>query len=590
MEKSKITEDWALYEAGKQLNQRIICPNDISYYDMIDAVIAFFGGNQWRNVEAEDIPKPVFNYIKRALTFFVASLTSTNTTISLEPLEYKEGEEEDETIVIANAEIKNILEKMKFEVRIKDMLFKSGITGESYMHFFYDKEAKYFGGTGVIKHEIVSGSNVMFGNANNDCVEEQPYIIITGRDMVTNLQKEAKMYNEPEGLISEDIDYLYMPGDNGKIEVEADKYGKALYIYIYRKNENGKVTVSKSVQNAYIYKDIELDLDYYPISKLIWEREENNYHGKGVVIDMIPNQIAINKMFAMVIYHLMMTAFPTAVYNEDKIMAWTNEIGASIGIKDMAPGESIRNMAGYLEPASMSVQITNVIEMAIRYTKECMGITDASLGAIDPKNTSAIIAVQKSAVVPLENVKSNMYEFIEDTGRILLDMISTYYGTRKVLVTDGKNRTVQDFDFGTLKGKWLNIKADVGSSTYYSEIASTQTLDNLLTAEKITFLQYLKRIPRDMIPNIDELIKEVEEQLGMMSMDETMNKQANYEQMAQYVETLPEEIQAELKKLTDAEFEKTVAEMMAKDPDLQPQAQGQAMANNNLNQAISQIV
>ena len=64
-----------------------------------------------------------------------------------------------------------------------------------------------------------------------------------------------------------------------------------------------------------------------------WDRQKNSYHGKGVVIEMIPNQIAINKMMAMVIYHLMLTAFPTAIYNEDKIAYWTNQIGAAIPFK-----------------------------------------------------------------------------------------------------------------------------------------------------------------------------------------------------------------------------------------------------------------
>ena len=67
-------------------------------------------------------------------------------------------------------------------------------------------------------------------------------------------------------------------------------------------------------------------------------------------------------------------------------------------------------------------------------------------------------------------------------------MIATYYGTRTVVV-DGQP---MDFDFSTLKDAWLNIKADVGASAYYSELAQMQTLDNLLIAEKINFVQYLE--------------------------------------------------------------------------------------------------
>ena len=302
---------------------------------------------------------------------------------------------------------------------------------------------------------------------------------------------------------------------------------------------------------------------------------------------MVPNQIAINKMFAMVMYHLMLTAFPTAVYNAERISSWNNEIGAQIPLYDMKDGESIRNLAGYLEPASMSNQITYVIEMAIKYTKECMGITDASLGAVDPKNTSAIIAVQKSAVVPLENVKANLYEVIENLGRIILDMIATKYGTRTTIIEDEQGNLIEtDYDFSQFKGKWLNIKADVGASAYYSEIANLQTLDNLLVSEKISFLQYLERLPENIINDKRGLIAELKQQMGLNEQQNEAQKQATYEQMAQYVETLPPEVQEQLKRLNDTEFEATVQQMMAQDPDLQVGGQ----ENRNLNNAISKIV
>ena len=83
----------------------------------------------------------------------------------------------------------------------------------------------------------------------------------------------------------------------------------------------------------------------------------------------------------------------------------------------MEQGENIFNQAGYIQPANMSSYIITAIDNAIAYTKECMGISDASLGSIKPNNATAIIAVQKSAVVPLENVKSNLYKNDRRYGR-----------------------------------------------------------------------------------------------------------------------------------------------------------------------------
>ena len=579
------TKEWALYEAGKTYNQTVKVQGDMAYYDVIDAVIAFYSGDQWRNVVGDDLPKPVFNYIKRGLTFFVASLTSSNIKLQFSNIEG----EDDDSIVVINSEISNILEKMKIENRIREMLFDAGIVGNSFMHFYFDPDIKQYEGEGKICHEILDGSNVMFGNANNSIVEEQPYIIIVGRDLAKNLEEEAK-YNKNTVTVEEDIDYQYMPGDNGKIEVEADKYGKALYIIkYYRDKKTGRIFATKCTKDVYIYQDIDLGYDYYPISALYWDKEKNTYHGKGMVIEMIPNQILINKMFAMVTYHLMLSAFPTAIYNADKISEWSNELGAEIALKNLETGESIFNSAGYLAPAQMSNQIINAIDMAIKYTKECMGISDASFGNVDPKNTSAIIAVQKSAIIPLENVKANLYECMEDTGRILADMTATKYGVRKTVMTDEQgNKTSVEYDFAQLKGKWRDVKADVGASGYYSEIASLQTLDNLLATEKINILQYFKRLPKNLVPNLEGLIKELEEQMGMGEQEAPLDE-ATMEQMAQYIYTLPPEIQVEIRKLTDKEMQTTVMQMMANDPDVTGQ-RNQMEAEGNLNQAIGQIV
>jgi len=190
----------------------------------------------------------------------------------------------------------------------------------------------------------------------------------------------------------------------------------------------------------------------------------------------------------------------------------------------------------------------------MQYTKETLGISDASLGNINPQNTSAIIAVQKANVVPLENVRASLYEFVEDCGRILVDMMSTYYGIRPIVITDGKNRSIEEFDFKRLKGMWLHIKADVGASTYYSEIASLQTLDNLLNAGKIEFIDYLKRIPDEILPKKEELIKKLE--------GTDMRTSVLYSLMAKFMEQLPPDIQQQLQTLPPEQMEQEVLKMM----------------------------
>ena len=127
------------------------------------------------------------------------------------------------------------------------------------------------------------------------------------------------------------------------------------------------------------------------------------------------------------------------------------------------------------------------------------------MGAVKPDNTSALMVLQSNSEVPLENTRSGLYEWIEDIGAILLDMMGTYYGKRPLVrdrefdepvmgaggtpmidQTTGQmitqkvtRRVAEDFDFSQFKHLWFNVRANVGATTYFSEIAMVQTLDNL---------------------------------------------------------------------------------------------------------------
>jgi hypothetical protein len=576
------TEDWKLYDAGKQYNNKL----KPSYYEQVDANIAFFHGDQWRNLDVANMPTPVFNIIKRCISFFVASLTSSKTKLHFEPLMLANNQDsrmqrEVNAAEIANAQVSNLLEKFKFDFKIKETLFDGAITGDSAAHFYFDTSLKPYGNAysdirGEICMEMVDGTNVFFGNANNPRIDIQPYIIISGRDMVKNLKEEAARYKTDQqeiNTIESDNNFSEQAGDSGKIEVEADEYGKALYIIVYRKKkmqrevvdgfgnktieEYTTITATKSVENAYIYKDIDTGLTQYPISWFNWEKQKNQYHGRALCTGILPNQIFINRMFAMVMYHLMISAFPKAVYNSDLITSWNNDIGAAIGIRGMGHDVNVNNIAGYLKPGDMSNQIVQVIDMAINYTKETLGISDAALGNIDPKNTSAIIAVQKSASIPLENPKANLYEFIEDIGKILFDMMGTYYGSRPVLIDQAGQKSIVNFNFSLLKDMFLNVRADVGESTYWSELAAVQTLDNLLMNGHIEIIDYLKRVPEEYIPQKQELISKIEQNMAMMQQQasDPMNiiSQLPPEEQEAFMNAPPEQQQAMLAQLQQSQ-------------------------------------
>jgi len=298
--------------------------------------------------------------------------------------------------------------------------------------------------------------------------------------------------------------------------------------------------VTKATRSCVIFEDVDTGLSRYPIAWGNWEKQKNQYHGRALVTGIIPNQIFINSMFAMVMRHLQLMGFPKTVYNADLISQWSNEVGQAIGVRGLQPGQSISQVAYNLQPADMSNQIIQAIDKAVAYTKDCLGATDAQLGNVKPDNTSALMVLQSSAEVPLENTRAGLYEWLEDIGAILLDMIGTYYGTRPmvrdrefedlVLGSDGNpvldpitgqmktakvtRRVLVEYDFTKFKKLWCNVRVNAGATTYYSEIAMVQTLDNLRRDGTLEVIDYLERIPDKLVPRKAELIRELRRRMA----------------------------------------------------------------------------
>ena len=308
------------------------------------------------------------------------------------------------------------------------------------------------------------------------------------------------------------------------------------------------IYATMATRDTVIYENVDTGLSLYPIAWGNWEHQKNQYHGRALVTGIVPNQIYINSMFAMVMRHLQSLGFPKIVYNQDLIGTWSNEVGQAIGVRNLAPGQNIGDVASAVQVADMSNQIVQSIDTAMEYTRECLGVTDVQLGNVHPDNTSALMVLQSNADVPLENPRANMYEWVEDIGAILLDMMGTYYGKRPIMKNreireavygeDGQprrdpttgqvmsqvvtRRVMEEFDFRQLKKIWFNIRVDVGATTTFSEIAMTQTLDNLRRDGMLGIIDYLERIPDKLIPKKQELIDKLNAQVAAQGVDQQL--------------------------------------------------------------------
>lgn len=506
---------WKQYEKGLEFN------NQLRLAETVKNNENFFIGKQWEGVASNGLPTPVFNILKQIVLHQVATITSDNFTVSASPLRASANDRELETLSqIVNTELRALFKVNKLPRLARIMMRNAAVDGDGCLFTYFDPDAPtgIKGVKGAICTEVIENSRVLFGNANCREVQKQPYIIIWKRRMIDEVKETARANGVPES----DIDLIRGDDDDNGSRMDGYANDKVTVLLKLYKNPKTKTVWCVEVCRGVVLREpYDLEIGLYPVTWICWDYVQESYHGQALITGLIPNQEFINKAYAMTMLSLMMSAFPTRVYDQTRVKSWSNQVGAQIAVQG-----SVDGIATILEPAQVSPQISQFIDSTIQNTQSLTGATAAALGNTRPDNTSAIIALQRAASIPAELTKQNLYECIEDLGSIYIAFMAANYGVRPAdipaeaaiggeaaeFVGAAGSQMQVDFDFASLKNCPMTIGLDVGASSYWSEVASMQTLENLLQLGMISVADFLERIPDGYIAKRQELLDKYKSQ------------------------------------------------------------------------------
>ena len=500
---------------SKEYDAAIKFNNGIDLYDCVQTNENFFIGKQWEGVQANGLPTPVFNFLKRVVLFSVANVSTDNLKLHAKPLPSSSGMNAamvEALTNILNDQFIAIFEHNKMGSCIREFCRNAAVDADGCMYTYWDPDVETGqDAKGAVRTEVLMNTQVMFGNPNDRTVQSQPYILIERRMLVQEARKLAKK----NGFGSDNLDAITADdkesGDNHLDELGGDKV--TVLLRLWRDDQTGTIHGYECTKQAEIRKEWDLGIKLYPLVWMNWDYVQDCYHGQAMITGLIPNQIFVNKLFAMSMISLMTLAYPKVLFDKTKVAKWSNRVGAQIAVNGNVDG-----VAKIIDPASISPQISQFIELAISYTQKFLGATDVALGDTRPDNTSAIIALQRAAATPMELTKQNLLQSIEDMGRIYMEFMAEYYGTRSVEVRSPFNeneKLVIRFDFSMLKNIPCSVDLDAGAASYWSEIAAMQTLDNLLMQGKIDTIEYLKRLPAGQITDKEALISVLQQEKQM---------------------------------------------------------------------------
>lgn len=496
---------WKEYQRCKSFN------DSINLYETVKLNERFVSGDQWRGVKAPDIDKPVLNFLNRVVMYEVALIVSDNIGISISAQHDQDNPYNQAIAKSLEKYVEDVIEDTSFTSLTRENVRDAAVDGDAALYAYWDAEKN------KVAVEAVANTSVLFGNPNVTLVQDQPYIIIEQARNLTDVKWQAwKDGVEDWEMIKPDDETMYRQSDvdytNANTVTVLKKFWRDL--------ETGHIWFTECTRNVTLREAVDTELMLYPVAWMNWEKVKENYHGKAIITGLIDNQIAVNRLWAGALWHLRQLAFPKVFYDRAKFpQGWDNRPGASYAVA----GGLTDQVATAFQSPKMDSDVVAIVDKTISLTRDFMGVNDTVLGNINPSNTSAIIAVQKSTAAPLELQKLAFYQFVEDIVRVIVDLLLANLGERKVEITiaapdpvtgqvfEQKGTAIVNFDL--LNYDLLKLKVDVGEAAYWSELTQVQTMDNLFEKGLITdALTYLESIPDKLLPHKNEIIEKYKAQ------------------------------------------------------------------------------
>lgn len=555
MDKKTVNQSWCSAEQiEKEYNAGIAYKTSMhdgrGMYEQNRINERFYVGDQWHGAQCgNERPLVRHNIIKRIGDYKMAVVGASSLAVSYSaagvPLTVKEKEKIEDTHVqlsggetvnalqLSNNEKINLImdglsnyfrvtaERVKFDDLKTEVLKNAYVRGTGVLYTYWDKSvhtgmyvdaARQEEIKGDIACEMLNIENVYFGDTAEQNVQKQPYIIIAQRKRVDDIRRMARANGIKEeyiaGIAADDVREY----DAYTLEHPQEKDDKkaVLLTKFYKQwddNDNYRIMAVQVCNKVTVREAWDTTLRLYPIAKMNWENRDQCAYGESEVTHIVPNQIAINRAITASVWSVMQNGMPTLLVNGDIVSGVVgNEPGQVIRVYGDA--SDMTAAMRYVTPPDVDANFDGLVNSLIENTLRHSGATEAAIGDVAPDNTSAIVAVQEAAALPMQILKNRFYSFVEDVARIWAEFFVQMYGKRSLKINDKNGEWYLPFDGAEYQNILITAKIDVGASGIWSEAQSIRTLDNLYAAKIINDIQYLERIPQGIVKDLGGIIRD----------------------------------------------------------------------------------
>ena len=555
MDEIKITKLWEDFEHARSYQ------NSLELTTQIPINVDFYEGRQWaaKTEATRHIPRPVVNIVK----FITRSKKSSIVGAPISLVFTSNGNPEmARKLTEFNKTIENEMEMDE----LRNKMVQEGIVkGTGILHYYWDSEAKGELGDfeGGVRGEIIDPLNIFFANPQEQDEQKQKWIIIASRIEV-NAAREmmSRKYKKDDGakLVKPDgASLLY----TDEVEQDGTELVTVLTRY-YRKN--GEVYYERGTKSTMLHDgipmtppteaDAEVELQreaeetakidqiqhdtasgekmdsgedklqdlpketlntarhkfsLYPIVVYPYEVREKSIYGMGEVEGIIPNQKAINFIFAMQLLSIQNMAWGKWIVKEGALrnQKLTNSPGQVV--TDHTP-YGVKGISRSDEPP-ISNHPMSFMDTLLSSTRLVTGSTEVMTGeTYSGQSGQAIANLQSQALKPIQELRDRYLRANKKGARIIKQFYELFYEDKhfEYQAEDGSFME-QSFSGMEMENSAFDISIEAGAGTPYSESLEISLLTEYLGAGYIDYPTYLELLPAQIASFKTSLLKKVQE-------------------------------------------------------------------------------
>lgn len=590
----EITKLWEDFEHARSYQ------NSLELTTQIPINVDFYEGRQWaaKTEATRHIPRPVVNIVK----FITRSKKSSIVGAPISLVFTSNGNPDmARKLTEFNKTIENEMEMDE----LRNKLVQEGIVkGTGVLHYYWDSEAKGELGDfeGGVRAEIIDPLNVFFANPQEQDEQKQKWIILAtrvevnaAREMMSRKYRKngGEKLVQPDGASALYTDEVEQDGTelvtvltryyrkNGEVYYERGTKSTMLHdgiamtppteadaeAELKREAETAEMTArngeissdTASGENMDAGEDKLQDapketlntarrkFNLYPIVVYPYEVREKSIYGMGEVEGIIPNQKAVNFIFAMQLLSIQNLAWGKWIVKEGALLnqRLTNAPGQVV--TDHTP-YGVKGISRSDEPP-ISNHPMSFMDTLLSSTRLVTGSTEVMTGeTYSGQSGQAIANLQSQALKPIQELRDRYLRANKKGARIIKQFYELFYEDKhfEYKAEDG-SFSEQSFSGMEMANSVFDISIEAGAGTPYSESLEISLLTEYLGAGYIDYPTYLELLPAQIASFKTSLLKKVQEgtanqvkqaQEQIAALQEQLQQAtASLQMMAQKVET-----------------------------------------------------